>query len=183
MLRYTCVGVILCCTLLSHAEDTVSTNPCRPFVDEFALPNYDTALDVIDHSQPYEKITWPWETHAKQKEEHEATLNYIRQNADARVLVLERPQNKCQSLIFQPIWDETCEEYEYHPKKIDNAFLEKTFPFLPEVNRLTLVETGVTDEGLRNIFYLPKLKRYDQYRHSSSIGYAFRKIESAHFVR
>jgi len=45
---------------------------------ELGLSNYDTALDSIDYSVPYEKIEWAWKSDAEAAKRREIAITELK---------------------------------------------------------------------------------------------------------
>ena len=140
-----------------------SNNPTSDKVEEFQLPNYDTALDKINYSQPYDEIVWPWMSDEKKKEKHAEVANLLASISNTRwkdrgIFRWLKEDQKIRSLDFTPEFDEWCESYVYTPDQLTDDLLAKTFPYIPEIRGLAFHETNVSDQGLKNIYYLPLLQ-------------------------
>lgn len=149
-------------------SQTLEKNSYLAIVKELKLPNFDSALGDVEYNKPYDEIVWSW-----MKDQHRFEK---RMNA-AKILLENSPPNKLlnylreaikspshdkliQAIEFFPECDDLDESlYIYMPDKINDHMLLATLPYIPEITRVNLTETSVTDEGLKALFYLPLLER------------------------
>lgn len=142
-----------------QTETKISTNPAKTMVEEWGLPNYDTALDSVDYSVSYKKIKWPWQTDPQRQEKRIEALRKLAQ-AKAPYYVDEIVQRNPRLPLSGFSWDWGYEDDGQGPLYTDgdnatDELLFEVLPYIPEVGSCGLEFTKVTDEGLKALFYLP----------------------------
>jgi len=142
-------------------ETNVSTNPVKVMFTELKLPNYDTALDMIDYSVPYDKIEWPWKTDPERQEKRiEALKKLVQAKAPYYVteIVQHNPKLPLRGFGWNWGYDEIDWFFYADGDNVTDDLLFEVLPYTPEVESCGLDHTKVTDEGLKAFFYLPTFK-------------------------
>jgi hypothetical protein len=169
-------------------KENESTNPAKPMVEQLKLPNYDTSLDSLDYhaqmktiyaTRKVQNIKWSWKTDpVRQRKRIEAVKKLMvcggrsPKMEDIVELIINDKTYRSEGepeeahpreypidlLGFNWEYDDDGEVLVIIPDKVDDKLLMETFPYIPEIQSLSLAFTNVTDKGLESIFYLPLLK-------------------------
>jgi hypothetical protein len=163
------VVLFLFCVSYADVQKNESTNPAKPIVDRLKLQNYDTALDKVDYHVPYNDIRWPWKDNVQRQEKRIAAIQKLLatnagiygegySNIESEI---RDSQSSKRAYVRRMGWlwsyselDDTLDV----PDKVDDALLAETLPYIPEIEKISLGLTKVTDKGLESLFFLPVLK-------------------------
>jgi hypothetical protein len=150
--------------LILIGKENQSTNLSKPMVETLKLSAYDSALDKIDYNVPYYKIRWPWKDDSQRREKRLSAVKKLLAS-DAGIhddvygqLLPGREENSfyVKRLGWRCFYSELDNTMEI-PDKVDDSLLLETLPYIPEIEKIALHLTKVTDKGLESLFYLPIL--------------------------
>jgi hypothetical protein len=151
-------------SILSGKENE-STNPAKPMVEELKLSAYDSSLDKTDYNVPYHEIRWAWrDDPQRQGKRLSAVKKLLTTNAgiyDDVYGQLLPGQDRKSFYVRRLGWSWSYSELDDSMETSDNvndSLLAETLPYIPEVEKVSLGLTKVTDKGLESLFYLPVLK-------------------------
>jgi hypothetical protein len=152
---------------ISNADEqrNMSTNPAKPLIDQLKLQNYDTALDKVDYHVPYDDIRWSWKDDVQGQEKRIAAIKkLLATNAGIYDDMHSRIFSEQEHSFFYVrrlgwLWSYSELDGSMDvPDKVNDALLAETLPYIPEIEKISLGLTKVTDKGLESLFLLPILK-------------------------
>ena len=137
-------------------------------VEALKLSDYDLALDKIDYHVPYYKIRWPWKDDPQRREKRisaakkllasDAGLYHDVYGVSEKILPgQEENPFYVKQLAWSWFYSELDDSMEI-PDQVNDSLLAETLPHIPEIEKIALRLTKVTDKGLEALFYLPVLK-------------------------
>jgi hypothetical protein len=156
---------MLSCSSSADGQNNKSTNLAKPMVETLKLSTYDSALDKISYDVPYEKIRWAWKDDPQRQEKRlSAVKKLLTTNAgiydDVHSRIFSEQEHSLfyvRRLGWRWLYSELDDTMEI-PNKVDDSLLAETLPYIPEIEKISLRLTKVTDKGLESLFYLPVLK-------------------------
>jgi hypothetical protein len=117
---------------------------------------------------PCKEIHWPWIDDVQRRKKRSDALRKLHQT-DVRIrasisdiLNINDNNELCAEYLSWSSWqysDWGDELLENVPTNVNDKLLAETLPYIPDIEAVSLPLTRVTDDGLKNLFYLPLLRK------------------------
>jgi hypothetical protein len=118
---------------------------------------------------PCDEVRWPWMDDTQRRKKRLDALKKLHQTGveteePIREILSRNDNNEmCLKYLNWPLryseWGD--ELLENIPTNVDDKLLAETLPYVPDIETVVLPLTRVTDNGLKNLFYLPLLREVD----------------------